>query len=229
MTTTPTVLLFDVDGTLLDTGRAGRNAIERAFDAAHGRPDATQHIRFSGMTDHRIIGLGLEAIGLPDHHDARDHVLSLYLTFLEEEVAASPRYRVMPAVHDLLADLANRPHLAIGLGTGNLERGARTKLARADLNRWFSFGGFGCDHVLRHELLAAGARRGADALGRPLHDCRVVIIGDTPLDVRAAHDIGATCLAVATGTFSAHELTDAGADHTADDLSQPWILDALLP
>jgi phosphoglycolate phosphatase-like HAD superfamily hydrolase len=116
---------------------------------------------------------------------------------------------VLPGVLELLDALEGSRGVALGLGTGNIEAGARIKLTPARLSERFAFGGFGCDAEDRAELLEAGARRGAAALGAARARCRVVIIGDTPLDVAAAHAIGAECLAVATGNFDVDALQGA--------------------
>ena len=141
-----------------------------------------------------------------------DQVLDRYLTRLAHEVALpSTTYVVHPGVLDVLAWLKDKPAVAIGLGTGNVKLGAHAKLARGALVEPFAFGGFGCDAEDRTELLRIGATRGAEALGVPLAECRVVVIGDTPKDVAAAHGIGAECIGVGTGGFEPDALRDLGA------------------
>ena len=228
MPSRPTVFLFDIDGTLVSTGGAGRRAVERAFEAFCGRPEACAQVPFAGMTDPLIMGLGLQALGLEDEPEARDRLVELYLGFLRDELPRSPHYRVHPSIEDTLHQLSTLPQVALGLGTGNVERGARVKLAPADLNRWFDFGGFGSDHAVRAELIRAGARRGAARLGAPVEACRVVIIGDTPLDIAAAHAVGGECLAVATGSYREAPLQEAGAELVVADLSDPRALAFLL-
>jgi phosphoglycolate phosphatase-like HAD superfamily hydrolase len=117
-----------------------------------------------------------------------------------------------------LAELATRERIAIGLGTGNVEHGARLKLAPLELADAFAFGGYGSDHEDRAELIAIGADRGAARLGRARADCRVVVIGDTPKDVAAAQAIGAESIAVATGLFAVDELRTTGASVVVPDL-----------
>jgi phosphoglycolate phosphatase len=222
----PTVLLFDIDGTLMDSGGAGRRSIERAFTRRHGRPDACARIRFGGMTDRAIARAGLVAIGLEATPEAIDDLLAAYLLALEEELPASTAV-ICPGVEAAL-DAAAASGAAVGLGTGNLHDGARLKLSRVGLFDRFSFGGFGSDHEHRAALLAVGARRGAAALGASMNEVRVVVIGDTPKDVAAAQEMGAECLAVATGTFSVEELSASRPTHLFRDLAQPGALRALL-
>jgi phosphoglycolate phosphatase len=223
----PTVLLFDIDGTLLLTGGAGRRAFERAFATVTGRSDACAGFSFGGMTDRGIARQGLTALG----HQADDALVELlfghYLEALADELARTPNYTVMPGVRELLAALV--PHgLALGLGTGNLRRGAEAKLRVGQLWEHFTFGGFGCDHEQRGELLRIGAERGAEQLRCAPAECRVVVIGDTVRDVTAAQQIGADCVAVETGGVAGDALRSAGACTVFRDLSQPGVLAYLL-
>lgn len=225
----PTVLLFDIDGTLVTTGGVGRRAVERAFQRAHGRGDACSLIHFDGMTDRSITRLGLEAIGVTPSDETIDALLHIYLGELEAELRLSTpdTYRVHVGVEEALA-AANARGMALGLGTGNLQEGARLKLEHVGLYRHFGFGGFGSDHELRVELIRVGAERGARQLGRPLSDCRVVVIGDTPKDVDAARGIGAESIGVGTASFTAEQLRQHGATYAFDDLLAAGALAALL-
>jgi phosphoglycolate phosphatase len=225
----PTVLLFDIDGTLVTTGGVGRRAVERAFHRAHGRPDACSLVRFDGMTDRSITRLGLEAIGVAPSDESIDQLLATYLAELREELlqSAPDAYRVHPGVAEVLAACAE-PHVALGLGTGNILEGARLKLEHVGLYQYFGFGGFGSDHELRVELIRIGAERGAQRLGKPLSECRVVVIGDTPKDIDAARGIGAESIGVGTAAFTAQQLLDHGATWAFDDLTAPGALRALL-
>jgi len=224
----PTVLLFDVDGTLVTTGGAGRRAVEGAFDRLHGRRDACA-FSLAGMTDRAIIRRGLSAIGVDPTEEAIDRVAGAYLDALKEEVAAArpDSYRVHAGVAEAIAAARAAGH-AVGLGTGNLREAARIKLERVDLFRHFDFGGFGSDAEDRVELIRRGAHRGAAHLGRPFGDCRVVVIGDTPKDVAAARGIGAESLCVGTGGFSTADLSAHGATYAFEDLSAAGAVKALL-
>jgi len=224
----PTVLLFDVDGTLVDTGGAGRRSIEAAFSEVFGEPFGPLGFPFAGMTDRSIIRRGLAQRGLEANEALMEAIVRAYLARLAVEVPASTSYRVLTAVADVVDAALATPRFAIGLGTGNVAEGARIKLRRGGLAERFAFGGFGCDHEERAELLRAGARRGAERLGEALSACRVVVIGDTPKDIAAALAIGAECLAVATGPFEVEQLAGLGASRVAADLSDAdavrWLL-----
>jgi phosphoglycolate phosphatase len=225
----PTVLLFDIDGTLVTTGGVGRRAVERAFERVHGRPDACSLVRFDGMTDRSITRLGLEAIGVEASDERIEHLLAIYLAELRAELlqSTSETYRAHAGVSEVLLACA-KPNVALGLGTGNIALGARLKLEHVGLYHHFGFGGFGSDHELRVELIRIGAERGARQLGKASNECRVVVIGDTPKDIDAARGIGAESVGVGTAAFTAQQLLDHGATWAFDDLTAPGVLRALL-
>jgi phosphoglycolate phosphatase len=227
--TRPTVLLFDLDGTLVTTGGAGRRALERSFEVVYGRNDACS-FPLDGMTDRAIVRAALHSIGRDAGEAEIDAILVRYVEILAEEVAGvdSNKYRIHRGIEDALDAAAAFPHVALGLGTGNIREGARVKLNRVGIYERFPFGGFGCDHEDRAELLRVGARRGAERLGVLAQNCRVVIVGDTPKDVAAATKLGAESFGVATGRFSTSDLKAAGATFAFADLSEPGALDVLL-
>jgi phosphoglycolate phosphatase-like HAD superfamily hydrolase len=224
-----TVYLFDIDGTLLTCGGAGRKALERTFHALHERADALESFKLDGMTDRAIARQALQAIGREPTPESIDLVLARYVEFLDEEIAKieASKYRVHDGMHDAVA-AARKLGAAVGLGTGNIRHGAMLKLKRVGLHEAFAFGGFGDDHEQRPELIRKGAQRGVEQLGLKWDEARVLVIGDTPADVAAAHAIGGKCLAVATGRFSVAELRAAGADWAFESLVAPGALEALL-
>jgi phosphoglycolate phosphatase-like HAD superfamily hydrolase len=214
----PTVLLFDIDGTLVDTGGAGRAAMEAAFARATGVSGKLE-FPFGGMTDRGIVRQALHRAGRDASDREIDGVIAIYVTLLADEMPRAHRYRILPGVPALLDELAGTGNCAIGLGTGNVRAGAELKLARGGLYSHFAFGGFGCDHEDRSELLAIGAERGARRLGVTRDACRVVVIGDTLRDIEAGRKIGAECVAVATGGVSIEILTTGRPDALLPDLS----------
>ena len=225
----PTVLLFDIDGTLVTTGGAGKRAIDRAFERRFGRGDAC-NFRLDGMTDRAIVRKALAAIGAPAGDADVDAIIDTYLIELVDEVARAPaeHYRVHLGMVEAIDRAEASGHCAIGLGTGNVRAGAKIKLDRLGIFERFAFGGFGCDHEDRTELIRTGAIRGAEHLGAPLAACRVVVIGDTPKDVSAAKGIGAECVGVGTGRFRPSELVAAGAEAAFETLADPGAIDFLL-
>lgn len=230
MSMRPTVYLFDIDGTLIDGGGSGRRAMEGAFAAVTGDDSALRGLRFAGMTDPAIVRAGLRAVGSdPARDDALiAEVIEAYLARLPAEIAAASSFRLHEGVRATIDAVAERPASAVGLGTGNVERGARIKLEPLGVADAFGFGGYGSDHEDRPTLIGIGASRGFARLGAVPDQARVVVIGDTPKDVAAALAIGAECLAVATSFFDVDALRAAGATLAVASLAEPMALGYLM-
>ncbi|MFO0711379.1 MAG: HAD family hydrolase [Sandaracinus sp.] len=218
----PTVFLFDIDGTLVTCGGAGRRAMERAFREQTTR--AVSDFPFGGMTDRAIARQALEAAGLAPDEALIDHVLERYLAHLADELPRSAGYRVLEGVSatlDAIEGLRDQGlRLAIGLGTGNLIRGAELKLRPGGLWHRFSFGGFGSDDEDRPTLLRRGAARGARSLEQSVDDVSVIVIGDTPRDVTAARAMGAGVVAVASGSYDRAALAPHEPDLLVESLAE---------
>jgi phosphoglycolate phosphatase-like HAD superfamily hydrolase len=207
------IFLFDIDGTLVATGGAGRRAFERALLDVLGLAEGLRAVQLDGKTDPLILDEALAAAGRRAPTSAeRAAVLAAYLAHLPDEMARC-RYQVLPGVERTLDRLETRG-VAIGLQTGNVEGGARCKLERGDLWRRFRFGGYGSDAHERAELVRIAIARGQ----RHLATDEVWVIGDTPRDVAAAHAAGAHAIGVATGAYDADALTHAGADLVLETL-----------
>jgi phosphoglycolate phosphatase len=205
-------VLFDIDGTILVTGGAGGVAWQRAFDQLYGVEANIAEHTDAGMTDPEIAAIVFRAaVGREGSPEERARAIAGYLRHLPDTVAESDGYRVMPGVEPLLDRLIDEGVL-LGLVTGNIEAAAHVKLARAGLNRFFSFGGYGSDSADRTEVTEAAVRRAALVSGGSLRDGACVAVGDTPRDVRAGHGAGIKVVGVATGSYSVDELREAGAD-----------------
>jgi phosphoglycolate phosphatase-like HAD superfamily hydrolase len=218
--------LLDIDGTLLRASGAGRRAFERALADHAGAPidDAISTLKFDGMTDRGIVRESLALLGRPFEEAACDAILAAYVAHLDGEIQ-HPGFRVLPGVVGLLSALTARG-AAFGLCTGNVAAGARVKLRRGDLERWFDWSpramhGFAEDGEARPLVVAAAVRRVAAALAREVRPAEVLVVGDTPRDVWAAHEIGCPALCVATGNFDEAALREAGADWVAPTLEDP--------
>jgi phosphoglycolate phosphatase len=211
------LVLFDIDGTLIRTAGAGVRGMNDAFERLHGRRDALHGIPVSGRTDRAI----LTDVFSRWNEELTDSLVAplrdLYLDELAREMQATtgPGFGVLPGVHDALDVLENDPSFALGLLTGNFERGAAIKLGHFDLWHRFRFGAFGDVHTDRRALVPVAVER-ARASG--IEASHIVVIGDTPLDVDCAHAHGARAVAVATGEYSLDDLAATGAEIVVDTL-----------
>jgi phosphoglycolate phosphatase len=212
-------ILFDIDGTLIDTSGAGGEAWKRAFVELYGNPLDIRDVTESGMTDPEVGRVALRNI-LGRDPDGRELAAAMghYLRHLSAAVDESDGYRVMPGIEELLERLVAAGHL-LGLTTGNVEAAAHIKIARAGLNRFFSFGGYGSDSNERTELTRRALQRGAMVSGGTLTEGASISVGDTPRDVVAGHGAGIEVVGVATGHFSVDELRQAGANWAISDVT----------
>jgi phosphoglycolate phosphatase-like HAD superfamily hydrolase len=221
MAETPRILLFDIDGTLVTTGGAGAVAWRQAFEELHGIPADIGEFTDAGMTDPDVGAKTFEAVlhRKPTPHEMAQ-LLQRRLEHLPEAVAQSTKYRVLPGVPERLRQLSRDGHL-LGLITGNGDGAAFIKLARGDLMRWFTFGAYASAGVDRPGIVRRAVERAEAAVGQDLPNDRIYVIGDTPLDVDAAHAVGCTAIGVATGHYDAAALREAGADHVLETLESP--------
>jgi phosphoglycolate phosphatase-like HAD superfamily hydrolase len=217
-------VLFDIDGTILVTGGAGGVAWQRTFEELHGVEANIAEHTDAGMTDPEIAAIIFrEVIGREGTQEERSKAIGAYLKHLPEAVAESPGYRVMPGVEELLDRLIDGGTL-LGLVTGNIEAAAHIKLARASLNRFFSFGGYGSDAADRTEVTMAALSRGSLVSGGALADGSCIAVGDTPRDVVAGHGAGIEVVGVATGSYTVEQLREAGADFAIASLEDGFPL-----
>jgi phosphoglycolate phosphatase len=216
------LILFDIDGTLVDTGGAGARswawAFERLFDQ---RVDIAEHST-AGMTDPAIARVSFtQAMGREPTADELASLMASYQSVLPDYVACSSGYRVLAGVKDLLERLTGAGVL-LGLTTGGLEAAAHAKLGRGRLNHFFLLGGYGSDSEDRIALTRTAVERAERMLDAPLDLRDVFVVGDTPLDIAAAEGVGAVSVAVASGHYGADELRAAGADHVLGSLADPF-------
>jgi phosphoglycolate phosphatase-like HAD superfamily hydrolase len=221
------LLLFDVDQTLISTGGAGIRALNRAFQKLYAVENAMEGILPHGKTDPGIIREILHSHPVPSLKDGTDGfptsmtaIVESYLEFLDNEIDSTSSYKILPGIEGILNSLSSRSDIAIGLATGNVEAGARIKLERGNLNRYFPFGGFGSDSENRTELVRCGAEKASAYMGcRPAPD-DVFVIGDTPRDIVAGREAGFLTVGVATGKYSKEELKESGATVVISDFEQ---------
>jgi len=205
-------VLFDIDGTLISTGGASDRAWKRAFKELQGVAVDVPAVTGKGVPDPEVGRVVFEAaIGREPTEEQADALMRRRLDYLPEEVENSPGFVVKEGVVELLDQLID-DGLMLGLTTGNVEEAAHIKLARANLNRYFSFGGYGSDSPDRTELTKKALERGELVSGETLERDRCFSCGDTPRDVEAGHGAGIRVVGVATGEFTVEELLEAGAD-----------------
>jgi phosphoglycolate phosphatase len=212
------IILFDIDGTLVRTGGAGKAAMESALVTAFGVTELRDEVPFSGRTDVAIGRDLLRVHGLDPSTANQQTLRDTYLAHLPESLKAKGG-EVCPGVPELLAALAGKPGVVLGLLTGNVRAGARTKLSHFGLWDFFACGGFGDEHTDRDDVARSALVAVREHLGSEVNPTDVWVIGDTPLDVSCARAIGANAVAVATGWHPADELALCAPDLFFDDLS----------
>jgi phosphoglycolate phosphatase len=216
----PRILLFDIDGTLVSTGGAGAVAWKQAFDELYGIPADIGEFTDAGMTDPDVGARTFEAVlhRKPSPHELTQ-LIQRRLEHLPEAVAASAGYEVLPGVPERLRQLSREGHL-LGIITGNGDGAAHIKLARGDLNRWFTFGAYAAAGAERADIVREAVARGEAMFAEDVPNSEIFVIGDTPRDIDAAHAAGCTAIAIATGHYDAAALREAGADHVLETLEQ---------
>ena len=215
------LVLWDIDGTLVDTAGHGATAFADAFQAVFGRPPEGL-VPMAGRTDHEIALAILEQSSVAG---GESHLPDMWR---ELETALNGKWdairadgRALPGVEAVLEELSRRDDVLQSLLTGNIEANAATKLGAFGLERWLDLeiGGYGSDGGVRFELVQVALGRARELRGVELTPGDVVLVGDTPLDVAAGHAAGARVVAVASGYSSEEELRTAGPDVVLEDLS----------
>lgn len=215
-----TLLLFDIDGTLVTVDDTGRAALTQALSDELGRPITTEGITFSGRTDPDIFRSVLAHNGHEATTEALQAALDAYVAAAQEAIQPS-HVRLLPGVGDLLSALADRDDVYLALVTGNVEPIAYHKLAAVGLADYFELGAFGSDHEDRAALPPLAVRRAERLLGRSFPAERVFVIGDTDRDVACARAAGVRSVAVCTGGASRSALVESRPDLLLDDLRDP--------
>jgi len=227
------LILFDIDGTLLWTKGAAKNAFQRAMVEVYGTAGPIATHSFAGKTDPQIARELLRLSGVDDDRiDAGlDRLWAGYLRELDGELRQPGHHTtVLPGVRTLLDELVRRPDaFLVGLLTGNIEDGAMLKLRSAALDCKFRIGAFGSDRERRDELPGVAVERAYASTGNRYRGREIVIIGDTPADMMCGAALDAFAFGVATGYFDEASLRAAGAHATVPDLGNTQgVLDVLL-
>lgn len=214
-----TLLLFDIDSTLLRADDATRQAINKTFGEIFGLKNPRQNVLFSGRTDLGIFkDVSIQLLGRPLRGEELKRVSARYLELLPGELDRCP-FRLMPGVAQLLPLLAAREEIMLGLETGNLEPAAYLKLKRGGLDSYFPLGGFGSDSEDRTELIRTGIARARNFNHGSILDENIYIIGDSPHDISAGKKAGVNTIAVGTGSAAKDILMAESPSYYLQDLS----------
>jgi phosphoglycolate phosphatase len=213
-------ILFDIDGTLINSGGAGAASWRLAFDELYGIPADIGKFTDTGMTDPAVGRKTFESV-LKREPERKEftRLLERRNFYLHQTVRDSDGYEVLPGVDELLTKLIDEGYL-LGIVTGNVEAAAHIKLHRANLNRFFSFGGYGSDSDDRPEVTRIALKRASQVFGETIEDEQAFAVGDTPLDVTGAHGAGIQCVGVGSHKYTAEQLSEAGADWAITSLEE---------
>ena len=223
------LVLFDIDGTLVRTGGAGVKAFRKVFESVFGAVDGFEKLKFSGRTDVSLVREFFEVHGVPCTTDNFERFFEYYVFWLDHILQQS-KVEVCPGVLDFIEQAREVPRPpVIGLLTGNIRLGAEIKLRAAGIWDLFETGAFADDHEDRAEIARIAKERGAQLLGEPLAGSEVLVIGDTPLDIRCGRAIGAKVLAVATGGSTLQEIEHHSPDWAVADLGKIRAQEVLEP
>ena len=214
------LVLFDIDGTLVHTGGAGIKAFARVFATEFGAHDGIERMKFAGRTDVSLVREFFSLHGIPATSENFERFFDRYVYWLDHILDTSES-KECPGVRRFIAGLQtlSEPPL-LGLLTGNIRLGAEIKLRHFGLWEHFETGGFADDSEDRNKIAAAAKSRGSRVVGRDLRGEEIVVIGDTPLDIRCGRAIGAKVLAVATGGARHDELHAHQPDWAVADLRE---------
>ena len=214
------LVLFDIDGTLIRTGGAGVKAFAKVFSSEFNAADGFERLKFAGRTDLSLVREFFSFHQIPPTAENFQRFFDRYVFWLDH-ILLQTRSSVCPGVREFIGGLVALPQPPLlGLLTGNIRLGAEIKLRHLGLWDIFQTGAFGDDHEERAHIAAVARRRGSRILGQDLVGSEVLVVGDTPLDIRCARAIDARCLAIATGSHPLAELQLHQPDWAVKDLRE---------
>ncbi len=214
------LILFDIDGTLVHSGGAGKRAMERSFEKVYGIPGGLHDISLMGRTDPSILRQALEKWDLEWKENEVERFREYYFFFLDEELdVVNPKKRLCSGIPPLLKALDERQDLELGLLTGNWRYGAFLKLRSFGVEDFFPLGAYADDSEDRNKLVPVALERFEKQHGAEIDAMDVFVIGDTPFDIRCAKPYGCRTVAVATGIHTREQLAEDKPDYLFNDLS----------
>ena len=213
------LLLFDIDGTLIDSGGAGIQALKDVLQTQFGISDDLRGVEIAGQTDTGIVHQILRKQNITVDDKTTAAFLDLYVECLARELPQR-KGTILPGVEELLGRLRARSQNVLGLLTGNVKRGAKLKLSHYGIWNFFEFGAFADDHHDRNELGPFAQRRAREKHAIDFAAAEIDVIGDTPHDIACGKAIGARTIAVTTGNFTRAQLAEYQPDRIVDDFSE---------
>ena len=214
------LFLFDIDGTLIISGKAGESSLYKAVETRFQTGPVTQRVQMAGATDGSIARELLTNHGLEPSVENITALLDTYLEILEKDLPEA-NGTILPGILEILELLHAHPDCALALLTGNVRRGAQIKLSHYGVWHFFEFGAFADDHHDRNHLGPVAKARAKDAHGKEFPPEKIFVLGDTPKDIACGKVIGAKTVAIATGNYTAEQLAEHNPDFLFTDLSNP--------
>ncbi|MFQ6618726.1 MAG: HAD family hydrolase [Fidelibacterota bacterium] len=224
------LLLFDIDGTLIFSGRTSIEAYIRSIESVFGEAVLLEYGDYAGLTDPQIFINGLKKANLNrSHFEANKNLLyRYYIQFLKRNYPGADDRFIYPGVREMLELLSQRADIVLGLLTGNIEEGAKIKLKPYSILKYFSLGAFGSDSMDRNQLPRIAIKKAEDRFKRSFKPSELVIFGDTVHDVRCAKTIGAKSVVVHPTAERIEEIKKAKPDHFLQSFIQLDILKQIL-
>ncbi len=217
---TKTLLLFDIDGTLLLTGGAGKIAFEEAFEELFDISNVWKNLDPHGKTDPAIFDeVATRELGRLLTPGEFDLLMERYEEIFEERIQQSPHFELMPGVIDILEHLSRDPSIFLALATGNFEGAGRMKLKRGGVEHYFMTGGFGNDAREREKIVLAAVAYSEELAKKSFEKSRIFVIGDTEYDIAAAKKAGTRSIAVLTNGRTRKHFEQVPPDHILEDLT----------
>ena len=211
-------ILFDIDGTLIDSGGAGMLSLNLAFKEFFSVDDAFRAIRMAGKTDLQIVNEALRMHNIDSSNGNVPEFFTRYLKHLKNTIDGKKGH-IKPGIRHALELLRTQDDFVLGLLTGNIEPGAMIKLEAFGLAEFFEVGAYGDHDSDRNKLLPIAVKKLREKKGVEIDYSQCIVIGDTPRDVECSKPYGAYAIAVATGPYSYDDLSGTGADAVFHDLS----------
>ncbi|WP_432665802.1 HAD family hydrolase [Wukongibacter baidiensis] len=205
------LLIWDIDGTLIDSKGSGRNAMNEAFLHLFSVEDGFKDVSMAGRLDSQIVKQAFEINKICDTNFTR--FLDKYEEMLKEGLKGNTSSKVLPGINEILEKTANNANIFHVLGTGNCERGARLKLSHLQLDKYFKIGGFGDEDVQRWQIIKRAISESEAFYDIDFSNNKTYVIGDTPLDIECGKILGIKSVAVATGGYSYDELKSYEPDY----------------